>query len=69
MLTMNDFRKGDRVQLHPGTDLWMMGARFAGVEGVGRRFLTIRLDATGRQLRISPHDILEVIETAPTLGM
>lgn len=69
MLTMNDFRKGDRVQLHPGTDYWIMGARYAAVEGVGRRFLTIRLDATGQQLRISPHDILEVTEIAPLPGL
>ena len=25
---------GDRVELHPGTDLWMMGARYGEVVGI-----------------------------------
>lgn len=25
---------GDRVEIHPGTDLWMMGARFGTVVGM-----------------------------------
>jgi hypothetical protein len=25
---------GDRVELHPGTDLWMRGARFGEVVGI-----------------------------------
>lgn len=25
---------GDRVELHPGTDLWLRGARYGTVEGV-----------------------------------
>ena len=25
--------KGDRIELHPGTDLWMRGARFGEVVG------------------------------------
>lgn len=27
------FDIGDRVEIHPGTDLWMMGARFGDVIG------------------------------------
>lgn len=29
-----EYRKGDRVELHPGTDMWMRGARFATVIGM-----------------------------------
>ena len=28
------FEVGDRVEIHPGCDLWMMGARFGTVVGV-----------------------------------
>ena len=28
---------GDRVEIHPGTDLWMMGARYGTVVGTSRR--------------------------------
>lgn len=31
-----ELKQGDRVELHPATDLWMMGARFAYI--TGRRF-------------------------------
>lgn len=28
------YNVGDRVELHPGTDLWMQGARYGTVVGV-----------------------------------
>lgn len=30
----NGYSIGDRVELHPGTDLWMRGARYATVVGI-----------------------------------
>jgi hypothetical protein len=27
-----DYKVGDRVELHPGTDLWMQGARYGTVK-------------------------------------
>jgi hypothetical protein len=30
----NGYTLGDRVELHPGTDLWMRGARYGTVIGV-----------------------------------
>jgi len=30
----NGYATGDRVELHPGTDLWMRGARFGEVIGI-----------------------------------
>jgi hypothetical protein len=38
---------GDRVELHPSLDLWMMGARFGTVERCsGNTTAVVRLDAT-----------------------
>lgn len=43
------FKPGDRVQLHPATDMWMRGARYADVVRYSRRGLVlIRLDITGK---------------------
>jgi hypothetical protein len=28
------FTVGDRVEIHPGTDLWMMGARYGTVRSI-----------------------------------
>lgn len=30
----NGYSVGDRVELHPGTDLWMRGARYATVVAI-----------------------------------
>jgi hypothetical protein len=30
----NGYSIGDRVELHPGTDLWMQGARYGTVVGL-----------------------------------
>jgi hypothetical protein len=58
--TIEDFERGDRVQLHPATDLWMRGARFGTVSMVGRVFVTVRTDR-GPVARLRPAD-LEVID-------
>jgi len=34
---VNRFKRGDRVQLHPATDRWMMGDRFGEVVQVSLR--------------------------------
>lgn len=42
---------GDRVELHPGTDLWMRGARFGTVEGTSltpKDRVKVRLDRGDR---------------------
>lgn len=28
---MNTYKPGDRIELHPACDLWMMGARYGNV--------------------------------------
>jgi hypothetical protein len=43
-----------RVALAPHTDLFMRGARYGTLERVGRKWLHVRLDATGRIVRLSP---------------
>jgi len=42
------YTTGDRVELHPGTDLWMRGARYGVVVGIAATTATkvrVRLDA------------------------
>jgi hypothetical protein len=54
-----DFLIGERVELHPATDLWMMGARFGTVIKVTRTKVHVKLDA-GRTVRMSPTDLAHV---------
>ena len=43
----NGYSIGDRIEIHPGTDLWMMGARFGEVIGISltpRDRVRVKLD-------------------------
>lgn len=52
---------GDRVQLHPATDLWMRGARYGEVVKVTNKSYHVRLDATGKVVRLTDRSIGEVV--------
>ena len=45
---------GYRVQLHPGTDAWMRGDRYGEVVKLGKRYLHVKMDKSGRTLRVPP---------------
>ena len=60
MSTLADFKIGDRVELHPGLDLWMRGARFGEVVAIGRKYVSVRLDRTGTIARL-PANRLEFL--------
>jgi hypothetical protein len=55
---MTEFRPGERVQTHPATDDWMRGDRYGTVIAVGRRYVAVRLDRSGRLRRFLPADLL-----------
>lgn len=60
MYTIQDFKVGQRIQLHPGTNLWMQGARYGEIVKVGRKVLHVRLDVTfGKTVRVAPRNVLE----------
>lgn len=51
--TLDEMVRGRRVELHPGTDLWMMGARYGTVVGAvkgpdGQDLLRVQLDRIGQ---------------------
>jgi len=50
----NGYTIGDRVELHPGTDLWMRGARYGDVVGLSltpNDRVRVKIDRTGRTIR------------------
>ena len=54
----DSIRLGDRVQLHPDTDLWMAGARYGSVVSLsGRGKVGVQVDATGRTVVLDPRNI------------
>ena len=45
---------GMRVELHPGMDAWMAGDRYGTIVKVTRQRIHVRLDKSGRTLRLLP---------------
>jgi hypothetical protein len=41
---VNPYEKGMRVQIHPGSDLWMRGAKFGEVHSVKGEQVKVRMD-------------------------
>lgn len=48
---------GQRVELHPVTDAWMMGDRFGEVVKVGRSLVHVRMDKSGKVRRLRPENV------------
>jgi hypothetical protein len=58
---LNDFRPGNRVEIHPALDLWMRGDRYGKIAAIGRKHLHVRMDISGIRL-VRPENIYAVIE-------
>lgn len=53
---------GKRAQLHPGTDLWIRGARYGEVVGVTGNLYKIKLDTTGKVVKVKPTDVYQFFD-------
>jgi hypothetical protein len=63
MYTIDDFMVGQRVQLHPGTDRWMMGDRHGVVMHVNRKrgkYVQVLMDRSNKLVRALPANLLPV---------
>lgn len=49
-----------RVQAHPSTDAWMQGDRYGVVSKVGRKYVHVKMDKSGRTVKFAPANLLEV---------
>lgn len=54
---MSDYNVGDRIQLHPATDAWMMGDRYGEVTVVGREYYHVKMDRSGNIRKVHPRNI------------
>lgn len=62
---------GDRVELHPGTDLWMRGARYGIVVGMSlteRDRVRVKLDAMPERVFSGSADTFRFLEYRPASG-
>ena len=52
------FAVGNRVQMHPETALWISGARFGDIIVVGRKYVTVKLDALPEPVQVLPANLM-----------
>lgn len=60
--TLSDYKVGERVQTHPATDAWISGDRYGNVTKVGRKYVHVKLDRSGRTLMFAPRNLIDVNE-------
>lgn len=58
-----DFVPGTRIELHPGTDQWIMGDRFGEITYIGRSYLHVKMDRSGRTLKVPPEHVMRTIDS------
>jgi hypothetical protein len=56
-LLLLTFNVGDRVELAPHLDRWMMGDRFGEIVKIGRRFLHVHMDRSEKTIHVVPENI------------
>jgi hypothetical protein len=61
-------RVGDRVQLHPATDAWMRGDRYGDVVKVGTKHIHVKMDRSGRTLKVHPSNIGDNYDAKKSIG-
>ena len=58
-MIVEEMRNTTGVQAHPATDTWMRGDRFGTIERIGRKYIHVRMDKSGRLVRFTPDNLLE----------
>lgn len=53
-------KTGERVQLHPATDAWMMGDRYGEIVKIGAKYVHVKMDRSGKVRKLTP-DLVELI--------
>lgn len=61
-LLLSQFEVGDRVETNPATDAWMSGDRYGEVVKIGRFYLHVKMDRSGKTRRIVPENIYGKVE-------
>jgi hypothetical protein len=56
------FKTGDRVELMPHMDLWMMGARYGTVHKITRTHVHVKMDKLGDTLKAILPDSIQHAE-------
>lgn len=56
-LLLTEFHQGDRIEAAPHLDCWMAGDRYGTVESIGRVYLSVRMDRSGKLRKFVPENV------------
>lgn len=60
--SVKDFAEKERVELHPAMDAWMQGDRFGKVVKLGRKYVHVLMDHSGRKLEVVPQNLRKLTD-------
>jgi len=52
------YKIGDRIESAPHTDCWMMGDRYGDVVKIGRTYVHVKMDRSGKVRQFHPDNLL-----------
>ena len=61
-LLLLTFNVGDRIELKPHLNRWMMGDRFGEIVSIGRRYLHVQMDRSEKTINVVPENATKVAE-------
>ena len=56
------FVVGGRARLHPASDWFMRGVRYATIVKVGRKYVHLQIDGSTRVIRVAFRNVTEVTQ-------
>lgn len=62
------FTVGQRVELHPGTDRWMMGDRYGEVKRINRGSVVVKLDRSGKVMNFASGNLKPITRYGMSKG-
>jgi hypothetical protein len=60
MFELSDFKRGDRIRIHPASDWFMRGETHARVTVVGRKYLTVKGERSNTSFKLHVDHVLEI---------
>ena len=58
----SDFRAGQRIELHPGTDRWMRGDMYGEIVRVGSKWIKVKMDRSGHTILIGTGAVYSILD-------
>jgi hypothetical protein len=54
------FSLNDRVELHPATDAWMRGDKYGDIVKLGKKYVHVKMDRSGKTRKVTPGLVLKL---------